>query len=88
MDLFEAFDVKAHVNTKSWLQDEAGTRLYLLFDGFKEEVNVLSLKTRQIVKEFNGIELDDKIADEYWKKRYDIANRYISFIRKNRIYFW
>ncbi len=83
LDLFEAFDVKTHVNTKSWLQDEAGTRLYLLFDGFKEEVNVLSLKTRQIVKEFNGIELDDKIADEYWKKRYDIANRYISFIRKN-----
>lgn len=83
LDLFEAFDVKADADTRTWLQDEEGTRLYLLFDGFQEEVNALSVKTKQIVKEFNGTELDDKIAEEYWKNRYDIANRYISFIRKN-----
>jgi FAD/FMN-containing dehydrogenase len=83
LDLFEVFDVKADADTRTWLQDEEGTRLYLLFDGFQEEVNALSTKTKQIVKEFNGTELDDKTAEEYWKSRYDIANRYISFIRQN-----
>jgi FAD/FMN-containing dehydrogenase len=83
LDLFEVFDVKADADTRTWLQDEEGTRLYLLFDGFQEEVNALSIKTKQIVKEFNGTELDDKVAEEYWKSRYDLANRYISFIRQN-----
>jgi FAD/FMN-containing dehydrogenase len=83
LDLFEAFDVNADADTRTWLQDEEGTKLYLYFDGFDEEVNALSAKTKNIVKEFNGTELGDKIAEEYWKNRYDIANRYISFIRKN-----
>ncbi len=83
LDLFEAFDVNADADTRTWLQDEEGTKLYLYFDGFEEEVNALSTKTKHIVKEFNGIKLGDNVAEEYWKNRYDIANRYISFIRNH-----
>jgi alkyldihydroxyacetonephosphate synthase len=79
LDLFEAFDVNADIDTRQWLQDEEGTRLYLIFDGF--DVGILSAKARQIVKEFGGEELDSKIGEEYWKNRYEIANRYISFIK-------
>lgn len=83
LDLFEAFDVKADAYTRTWLQDEEGTKLFLLFDGFDEEVEVLSNKATQVVKDFNGVELAHEIANEYWENRYDIANRYISFIRKD-----
>lgn len=83
IDLFEVFDVKADADTKKWLQDEEGTRLYLLFDGFVEEVTALSAKAKHIAREFNGVELGNEIAEQYWKNRYDIANRYISFIRSS-----
>lgn len=81
-DLFEAFDVDADVETKEWLQDAEGTRMYLLFDGLEEEVDVLSARTKDIVKEF-GTELGSEVAEEYWNNRYELANRYISFIRNN-----
>ncbi|MEM2760275.1 MAG: FAD-binding oxidoreductase [Nitrososphaerales archaeon] len=83
MDLFEVFDVKADKATREWLQDEEGTRLYLLFDGFKEEVDLLCSKAKNILKEFDGIELDHQIGEQYWKNRHDIADRYISFIRSS-----
>ena len=81
LDLFEVYDIGADAETRLWLQDEPGTRLYVMFDGFKEEVDVKSAKTKSIVKKFGGIELDASIASEYWKNRYDIAEHYISFIR-------
>jgi FAD/FMN-containing dehydrogenase len=81
LDLFEAFDVNADVDTRTWLQDPEGTRLYVAFDGFSEEVDVLGAKTMNIVKELNGSELSAEVAEEYWRGRYDIANRYISFLK-------
>ena len=81
LDLFEAFDIGADTETKSWLQDEEGTTLYIVFDGFREKVNAESTKTKDIVKQFGGIELDNNVSNEYWKSRYDIAERYITFIR-------
>ncbi len=81
LDLFEAYDVGADPETKLWLQDEPGTRLYVMFDGFKEKVNAESAKTKSIVRQFGGTELDSSVSNEYWKKRYDIAERYITFIR-------
>ncbi len=81
LDLFEAHDIGADPETKLWLQDEPGTRLYIMFDGFKEKVNAESSRTKSIVKQFGGTELDSSISDEYWKSRHDIAERYITFIR-------
>ena len=81
LDLFEVYDIGADSETKLWLQDEPGTRLYVMFDGFKEEVDAKSVKTRSILKEFGATELDGNVSTEYWKSRYDIAERYISFIR-------
>jgi len=81
LDLFEVYDIGADSQTKLWLQDGSGTRLYVMFDGFKEDVEAKSAKTKSIVKEFGAVELDSNAADEYWKSRYDIAERYISFIR-------
>jgi alkyldihydroxyacetonephosphate synthase len=81
LDLFEVYDIGADSETRLWLQDEPGTKLYVMFDGFKEDVEVKSTKTKIIVKEFGAAELDGSVADEYWKGRYDIAERYISFIR-------
>jgi alkyldihydroxyacetonephosphate synthase len=81
LDLFEAYDIGADAETKLWLQDEEGTRLYVLFDGFREKVNAESAKTKSIVKQFGGTELDSNVSNEYWKNRYDIAERYITFIR-------
>jgi len=81
LDLFEVYDIGADAETKLWLQDEAGTTLYTMFDGFKEKVNAESIKTKSIVKQFGGTELDSSISNEYWKSRYDIAERYITFIR-------
>ncbi len=84
LDLFEVCDIGTDSETKLWLQDEPGTRLYIMFDGFKEEVDVKSAKTKSVVKEFGGEELDDHMANDYWKGRYDIAERYISFIRSKQ----
>jgi len=81
LDLFEAYDIGADAETKLWLQDEPGTTLYTMFDGFKEKVNAESIKTKSIVKQFGGTELDSSVSDEYWKNRYDLAERYITFIR-------
>ncbi|MGH9922572.1 MAG: FAD-binding oxidoreductase [Nitrososphaerales archaeon] len=81
LDLFEAYDVGADAETKLWLQDEPGTKLYVMFDGFKERVSTESAKTRSSVKQSGGVELDSGVSDEYWKNRYDIAERYITFIR-------
>jgi len=81
LDLFEVYDIGADSETKLWLQDELGTRLYVMFDGFKEDVEAKSVRTKSIVKEFGATELDGNVADKYWKGRYDIAERYISFIR-------
>jgi len=81
LDLFEVYDIGVDAETKLWLQDELGTKLYVMFDGFREEVEARSAKTKSIVKEFGALELDDSVAGEYWKSRYDIAERYISFIR-------
>ncbi len=84
LDLFEVYDVGANSETKLWLQDEPGTRLYVMFDGFKEEVDAKSAKTQSVVKEFGGKALDGHAADDYWKSRYGIAERYISFIRSKQ----
>ncbi len=65
LDLFESFDVNADYDTRIWLQDEEGTRLYLLFDGSDEEVSFLSKKSKNIIKEFDGIELKEEFAEEY-----------------------
>lgn len=81
LDLFEVYNIDADSETKLWLQDEPGTRLYVMFDGFKEEVDAKSIKTKSIVKEFGAIELEGNVSNEYWKSRYEIAERYISFIR-------
>ncbi len=81
LDLFEAYDIGADAETKLWLQDEEGTRLYAMFDGFREKVNAESAKTKSIAKQFGGTELDSNVSNEYWKNRYDIAERYITFIR-------
>jgi FAD/FMN-containing dehydrogenase len=81
LDLFEAYDVGADPETKLWLQDEPGTKLYIMFDGFREKVNSESAKTKSIAKQFGGVQLDSGVSDEYWKNRYDLAERYIIFIR-------
>ncbi len=81
LDLFEVYDVEPKPETRLWLQDEPGTRLYVMFDGFREEVEAKSARTKSIVKEFGAAELGDDVADVYWKGRYDMAERYISFIR-------
>ncbi|MGH9878848.1 MAG: FAD-binding oxidoreductase, partial [Nitrososphaerales archaeon] len=78
LDLFEAYDICADAETKLWLQDEEGTTLYVMFDGFREKMNAESTKTKSIVKQFAGAELDGNVADEYWKNRYDLAERYIA----------
>lgn len=82
LDLFEVFDVGADAETRLWLQDEPGTRLYVVFDGLREEVNALSGRTKSIME--SGKELGTDIAEEYWRSRYDIAERYISFIRSKK----
>ncbi|MFY3740762.1 MAG: alkyldihydroxyacetonephosphate synthase [Candidatus Nitrosomirales archaeon] len=81
LDLFEAYDIGVDAETKLWLQDEEGTRLYVMLDGFREKVNAESAKTKSIVKQFGGTEIDSNVSNEYWKNRYDIAERYITFIR-------
>jgi FAD/FMN-containing dehydrogenase len=81
LDLFEAYDVGADPETKLWLQDEPRIKLYIMLNDFREKVNSESAKTKTIVKQFGGVQLDSNVSDEYWKNRYDIAERYITFIR-------
>lgn len=81
LDLFEAYDVGADAQTLQWLQDEPGTRLYLVFDGTGEEVEAMSAKTNVILE--GAKELDKSAGEDYWRGRYDIAERYIAFIRSS-----
>jgi FAD/FMN-containing dehydrogenase len=81
LDLFEVYDIGADSETKLWLQDEVGTRLYVMFDGFSEEVDAKSARTKSAVREYGAVELDASVGEEYWKTRYDIAEHYIAFIR-------
>ncbi len=81
LDLFEVYDIDADSETRLWLQDDVGTRLYVMFDGFNEEVEAKSARTKSVVKKYGAVELEASVGEEYWKTRYDIAEHYIAFIR-------
>ncbi len=81
LDLFEVNDLALDNDTRLWLQDRPGTRLYVFFDGLREEVEARIARTGSIAGEFGALQLDENEAGEYWRSRYGIAERYISFIR-------
>ena len=58
------------------------TQLFLLIEGFREEVDAKSSRLAEICEEYGGVKLGEEWAEDFWKHRHDLIYYYDKFLRE------
>ncbi len=61
-----------------------GAKLYLAFEGFREEVEAQRLRADQLCRAHGGRPLPGREAEDFWQHRHDIALRFARSRRRGR----
>ena len=71
IDLTEESDQNLQGTAEKWK-----TTMYLVFEGFTEEVDAQAFRTLKVCMKWNGKDVGPEITKNYWDTRHDSAYRY------------
>ncbi len=67
---------------------EYPSELFIMLEGFEEEVEARRRRLERVMKDYKAVEKDDRWAEELWEHRHDVAYRYMERVRRDDFDKW